>query len=382
MDDKEKEKFGVVIEKEKQPGDDQSKVEEKSLESENLTPKTENQDVSETKQPENENIADETSQETVIEENNENKTDESNQEIKNQENETVIQESNENKNEEEKKEHEVIHKKDGRLHIYVRQDKYKGELKSKNWVGRLYIDGKQKISSSGTPNLEEAIPILEKWFDDVQNQKQKELKNLEEQAKTEEAKPSEAPIQSEVQQTQEIKKQTDQSTTLPQENINAETQEEEKPKNIFEKLKNIKFKAPSFGKKDSNALKFKPKGGNVKEKFNNFINARLGKKTVQGEEIVGVEITNKEIRLSQISSNKGNQWVLDRFYVHPIDLPDDAAIIEHATKVSEELNIALQKSKITTPNAAIAIPVTLAPSSTKASVSIPPPQPTSSTLAF
>ena len=358
MDDKEKEKFGVVIEKDKQPGDDQSKVEEKSLESENLTPKTENQDVSETKQPENENIADETSQETVIEENNENKTDESNQEIKNQENETVIQESNENKNEEEKKEHEVIHKKDGRLHIYVRQDKYKGELKSKNWVGRLYIDGKQKISSSGTPNLEEAIPILEKWFDDVQNQKQKELKNLEEQVKTEEAKPSEAPIQSEVQQTQEIKKQTDQSTTLPQENINAETQEEEKPKNIFEKLKNIKFKAPSFGKKDPNALKFKPKGGNVKEKFNNFINARLGKKTVQGEEIVGVEITNKEIRLSQISSNKGNQWVLDRFYVHPIDLPDDAAIIEHATKVSEELNIALQKSKITTPNAAIAIPVT------------------------
>ena len=43
----------------------------------------------------------------------------------------------------EKKEHEVIHKKEGRLHIYVRQDKYKGELKSKNWVGRLYFEGKQ-----------------------------------------------------------------------------------------------------------------------------------------------------------------------------------------------------------------------------------------------
>ena len=70
--------------------------------------------------------------------------------------------------------HEVIHKKDGRLHIYVRQDKYKGELKSKNWVGRLYHDGKQKISSSGTPNLEEAIPILEKWFDDVVSGKEKE----------------------------------------------------------------------------------------------------------------------------------------------------------------------------------------------------------------
>ena len=36
----------------------------------------------------------------------------------------------------------------------------------------------KKISSSGTPNLEEAIPILEKWFDDVQNQKQKELKKF------------------------------------------------------------------------------------------------------------------------------------------------------------------------------------------------------------
>ena len=75
----------------------------------------------------------------------------------------------------------VIHKKDGRLHIYVRQDKYKGELKSKNWVGRIYIDGKQKIFSSGTQNLDEAIPILEKWFDDIHEQKAKEKENLETQ---------------------------------------------------------------------------------------------------------------------------------------------------------------------------------------------------------
>ena len=77
--------------------------------------------------------------------------------------------------------HQVIHKKDGRLHIYIRQDKYKGELKSKNWVGRLYIDGKQKISSSGTPNLEEAIPILEKWFDDLHAESEKLKKIAEEQ---------------------------------------------------------------------------------------------------------------------------------------------------------------------------------------------------------
>ena len=52
------------------------------------------------------------------------------------------------------------------------------------WKLQLYIDGKQKISSSGTPNLEEAnyIPILEKWFDDVHKQKEKEQKQLEQQA--------------------------------------------------------------------------------------------------------------------------------------------------------------------------------------------------------
>ena len=69
------------------------------------------------------------------------------------------------------------------MHIYVRQDKYKGELKSKNWVGRLYHEGKQKISSSGTPNLEEAIPILEKWFDDVVSGQVKE-KEITEQTTT------------------------------------------------------------------------------------------------------------------------------------------------------------------------------------------------------
>ena len=64
--------------------------------------------------------------------------------IDNQQNQTVETSNNEENNGKNK----VIHKKDGRLHIYVRQDKYKGELKSKNWVGRIYIDGKQKIFSS------------------------------------------------------------------------------------------------------------------------------------------------------------------------------------------------------------------------------------------
>ena len=62
---------------------------------------------------------------------------------------------------------EIISSKNGRLHIYVRQDKYKGKLKSENWVGRTFHNGRQKVISSGTTNLEEAKIILEKWYDDL-----------------------------------------------------------------------------------------------------------------------------------------------------------------------------------------------------------------------
>ena len=367
MDDKEKEKFGVVIEKDKQPEGDQSKVEEKTLESEDLSPKTENNDFSEKKQPENESKPDESNQEVVTEENNENKPDESKQETVSQENETVTEENNNNNDDEEKKDHEVIHKKDGRLHIYVRQDKYKGELKSKNWVGRLYIDGKQKISSSGTPNLEDAIPILEKWFDDVhaQKEKEKEQKNLEPTTTAQETSPPQQTTATEVKTVSptEVVEQnvapTKEATVESQKTI---TQEKETniASSFLDKVKNIKLKKPDFSKKDS-ALKISNLAkGNFRKKIESFFKSKIGKSSVQGEEIVGVEITNKEIRLAQISSNKANQWILDKFFVHKVDLPDDAAVLDNADKMGEELSLALQKAKITTPNAAIAIPVTSA----------------------
>ena len=100
--------------------------------------------------------------------------------------------------------------------------------------------------------------------------------------------------------------------------------------------------------------------GTFRKKLEGFFKSKLGKSSVQGEEILGVEITSKEIRLAQISSNKANQWVLEKFFIHPVNLPDDATVVDNSEKLSEELNIALQKSKITTPNAAIAIPVTSA----------------------
>ena len=286
---------------------------------------------------------------------------------------------NEETKQEEKKEHEVIHKKDGRLHIYVRQDKYKGELKSKNWVGRLYIDGKQKISSSGTQNLEDAIPILEKWFDDVHANKEKEASKTEETQDTSgqtsatsssatsapvaEAPP--APITPPVAETPKpvVSSVENENNQKPQINVSDNKESTESKKSIsglLDKLKNIKLKKPSF----ASGLKM-PKassGGanNFKNKIDNFFKSKLGKSSAQGEEILGVEITNKEIRLAQIASNKANQWVLEKFYIHKVDLPEDSVVLENSEKLGAELTIALQKSKIKTPNAAIAIPVTSA----------------------
>tara|TARA_B100001123_G_scaffold125419_2_gene146136 strand:- start:562 stop:2883 length:2322 start_codon:yes stop_codon:yes gene_type:complete len=274
-------------------------------------------------------------------------------------------------NTEQKTEHQVIHKKDGRLHIYIRQDKYKGELKSKNWVGRLYFDGKQKISSSGTPNLEEAVPILEKWFDDVHANKAKEQQSSEKIADvtTEQSSaPAEQTIAPVVEQPKQpevtpvVEKTSEpvasQTVTTPIDN--KEATETKTPSGFFEKIKNIKFKKPDFGKKDGTPKVSALGKGKFKSKIESLFKAKLGKKAVQGEEIVGVEITNKEIRLAQISSNKANQWVLDRFFIHPVNLPEDASVLDHGDKLGEELTVAMQKAKISTPNAAIAIPVTSA----------------------
>ena len=300
-----------------------------------------------------------------------------------------IQENNENEtkssdeSQNETPEHQVIHKKDGRLHIYVRQDKYKGELKSKNWVGRLYIDGKQKISSSGTQNLEEAIPILEKWFDDIHAESEKQ-KKLAEEALQNQSTPNEQPVaEPSVEEkpvstaapsaTPEVSaqniNQADQSTTSKEVNFknepvnttneNIEEPSKNKVSNILGKFKNLKFKKPSLKgiKLPKSPMKSKD---NPFNKVVDFLKSKIGKSSIQGEEVIGVELTNKEIRLAQINSNKSNQWVLEKFYTHKIDIPDESSVLENAEKVATELSLALQKSKIDVTNVAISIPVTSA----------------------
>ena len=123
--------------------------------------------------------------------------------------------------------------------------------------------------------------------------------------------------------------------------------------NLFKKKKKDDANAPPV-----------PQGGESKKKegfFSKLLKNRLGKQSIKGEEILGVELTPSEIRLSQVSSNKANQWVLDKFYVHKFEgIPENGTVLENPDKVAEELKLALLKSKINTTNAAIAIPVTSA----------------------
>ena len=131
-------------------------------------------------------------------------------------------------------------------------------------------------------------------------------------------------------------------------------------KNLFKKKEASDGPVPQANQSESNKSKndFFSK---IKSKFGSGLKSRLGKNAVQGEEIVGVELAPGEIRLSQVSNNKSNQWVLDKFYVHKItDLPEGGSVLENPDKYGDELKLALQKSKITTTNAAIAIPVTSA----------------------
>ena len=117
-----------------------------------------------------------------------------------------------------------------------------------------------------------------------------------------------------------------------------------------------------FKKKDASAAPAPSAPSRKKEGFfAKLIKNRLGKSSVKGEQIIGVDLTPNEIRLAQISTNKSNQWILDKFYSHKFEgLPENATVLEHPDKVADELKIAIQKAKVDTSNAAIAIPVTSA----------------------
>ena len=251
---------------------------------------------------------------------------------------------------------ETIHKKNGRLHIYVRQDKYKGELKSHNWVGRTYINGKQKIISSGTTKLEEATPILEKWYDELQVSSTQENPLPTENQATQTEKPSPEVVKENISQT------TVNETSAKTETYSNQTQTTKSTSSIFEKLKNIKISKPSFGKKNTIPEESKiKKASKFAQNLQGFFKSKVSKMSVAGEEIVGVDVTTQAVRVAQVSKDKNEKWFLDKFSYRLLDQEKISEnLIEHKDYLSEEIKLALANAKITSTNVALSIPVTSA----------------------
>ena len=252
---------------------------------------------------------------------------------------------------------ETIHKKDGRLHIYVRKDKYKGELKSHNWVGRTYINGKQKVISSGTTNLEEAIPILEKWFDELQLKKND---NIEEnpvnvpENQTQQEQISTPAIE---QPPQEV----DNKTSAPTVNADIQNPKKNVVMGMLEKLKSLKNLKGSKNSSDNNISDQTPQKNKAKELFQKFFQSKVSKMSVAGEEIAGLDITREAIRAAQVSQDKEENWILDKFSYRLLDQEKMADnFLDNKDYIAEEIELVMSNAKITSKNIALSIPVTSA----------------------
>ena len=269
---------------------------------------------------------------------------------------------------------ETIHRKDGRLHIYVRQDKYKGELKSHNWVGRAYVNGKQKVSSSGTRNVEEAIPILEKWYDDLIQENPENVEENKQNRSKEILEPNNkaAAPQNNSSNAEDGKIAVVNSlnTTTIDVNDKEETIQSSiasTPKgitmNMLEKLKNIKFSKDSKETSDvaKSPISNKDKLKKFKDTFQNLFASKVSKLSVAGEEIAGIDISREAVRVAQVSKGKDDKWILDKFSYRLLDQDKITEnILDSRDYLAEEIELAMANGAITTKNIALSIPVTSA----------------------
>ena len=252
---------------------------------------------------------------------------------------------------------ETIHKKDGRLHIYIRQDKYKGELKSHNWVGRTYLNGKQKVISSGTTNLDEAIPILEKWFDELQIEKKENIQENPVNVPENQTQQEQISTPAIEQPSQEVVNTTSAPT------VNADIQNPKKNVIIgmLEKLKSLKNLKSSKNSSDNNISVHTPQKNKVKELFQKFFQSKFSKMSVAGEEIAGLDITREAIRVAQVSQDKEENWILDKFSYRLLDKEKMADnFLDNKDYIAEEIELVMSNAKITSKNIALSIPVTSA----------------------
>ena len=253
----------------------------------------------------------------------------------------------------------IISSKNGRLHIYVRQDKYKGKLKSENWVGRTYHNGKQKVISSGTPNLEEAKVILEKWYDDLTSEKIQE--NTEPQqdiasSKSVEKSSNEETSRAEFQKKEGIDIKKEENFISQRRSVAPEKKKKLNLdlsffKKIFSKKPNEnKIKKPNESKKKDSLLKLK-----------NLFNEKISKSNIANEEIAGIDISENSIKVAQLSKSTDNKWILEKISLRLLDKSKlSNGILGSKEYIAEEIKLAMANAKITTSNVAISIPVSSA----------------------
>jgi type IV pilus assembly protein PilN len=244
---------------------------------------------------------------------------------------------------------EIIKAKNGKLHIYVRQDTYKGKLKSENWVGRTFFQGKQKVISSGTKDLEEAKIILEKWYDDLQNGSisPPEVKVSNNEGVTPATATSEV-------NNPEYTPRVEAQKIQPESTI----KEQEPKKGILDKLKNTKIDLSflkKIGSKDN-----KNSSSKFIQDISKTFSSKISKASVSNEEIAGVDITNDSIKVAQLSK-ESDRWILDKISTRLLDTEQvNNNILEAKDYISEEIKLAIANAKITTSNVALSVPVTSA----------------------
>jgi type IV pilus assembly protein PilN len=136
---------------------------------------------------------------------------------------------------------------------------------------------------------------------------------------------------------------------------------------MLEKLKNIKF---SNEKKDEGSAdnqtttvsgNKKNKDNKIKSLFKNFFQSKVSKLSVAGEEIAGLDITKEAIRVAQVSQDRDEKWILDKFSYRLLEQDKIGEnILDHKDYLAQEIELALSNAKITSKNVALSIPVTSA----------------------
>ena len=131
---------------------------------------------------------------------------------------------------------------------------------------------------------------------------------------------------------------------------------------MLEKLKNFKFSKSNNANQDNNKQTNQVnRASKLKKVFQNFFQSKVSKLSVAGEEIVGLDITREAIRVAQVSQDKDEKWILDKFSYRLLDAEKIGEnILESKDYLAEEIKLALNNAKITSKNIALSIPVTSA----------------------